>query len=215
MENLLIYLQGTMTYLSSLNISHLSATASTSFLLIVAAEMGDKSQLVCMTLAARHRATPVLLGAITSFAFLNGLAVIFGAAIASWFPEYIVSITVAILFAIFGVHSLYNHEEDEDEEVLEKSGHSLFFTTFFLITVAEFGDKTQLAVVALSSTAEPIAVWIGASCALIVTTTLGVIVGTTLLKKVSLTLLHKMSGVIFLILAVLAAYNAYLSYYSL
>jgi len=215
MENLLIYLQGTTTYLSSLNISHLSATASTSFLLIVAAEMGDKSQLVCMTLAARHRATPVLLGAITSFAFLNGLAVIFGAAIASWFPEYIVSITVAILFAIFGIHSLYNHEEDEDEEVLEKSGHSLFFTTFFLITVAEFGDKTQLAVVALSSTAEPIAVWIGASCALIVTTTLGVIVGTTLLKKVSLTLLHKMSGVIFLILAVLAAYNAYLSYYSL
>jgi len=214
MENLFIYLQHTVTYLSALNINNLSATASTSFLLIAAAEIGDKSQLVCMTLAARHRATPVLLGAIASFAFLNSLAVIFGAAIASWFPEYIVSITVAILFAVFGIHSLFNHEEEEEEAVVEKSGHSLFFSTFFLITVAEFGDKTQLAVVALSSTAEPFAVWMGATCALILTSTLGVIAGRTLLKKVPLTLLHKISGVIFLILAVLAAYNAYLNYYS-
>ncbi len=212
MENLFVYLQQTVTYLSSLNISNLSATASTGFLLIAAAEIGDKSQLVCMTLAARHRATPVLLGAIVAFAFLNSLAVIFGAAIASWFPEYIVSITVAVLFAVFGVHSLFNTEEEEDEEVIEKSGHSLFFTTFFLITVAEFGDKTQLAVVALSSTAEPVAVWIGATCALILTSALGVIAGATLLKKVPLMLLHKISGALFLILAGLAAYNAYLSH---
>ncbi len=214
MENLLVYLQGIVTYLSSLNISNLSVTASTSFLLIAAAEIGDKSQLVCMTLAARHRATPVLLGSIASFAFLNSLAVIFGAAIASWFPDYMVSITVAVLFAVFGVHSLSSNEEEEDEEVVEKSGHSLFFTTFFLITIAEFGDKTQLAVVALSSTAEPFAVWIGATCALILTSTLGVIAGRTLLKKIPLTLLHKVSGFIFLVLAVLAAYSSYLSYTS-
>jgi putative Ca2+/H+ antiporter (TMEM165/GDT1 family) len=214
MENLLVYLQGIVTYLSLLNISNLSATASTSFLLIAAAEIGDKSQLVCMTLAARHRATPVLLGAIASFAFLNSLAVIFGVAIASWFPDYIVSITVAVLFAVFGVHSLSSNEEEEDEEVVEKSGHSLFFTTFFLITIAEFGDKTQLAVVALSSTAEPFAVWIGATSALILTSTLGVIAGRTLLKKIPLTLLHKVSGFIFLVLAVLAAYSSYLSFTS-
>ena len=214
MENLLVYLQGIVTYLSSLNISNLSVTASTSFLLIAAAEIGDKSQLVCMTLAARHRATPVLLGSIASFAFLNSLAVIFGAAIASWFPDYIVSITVAVLFAVFGVHSLSSNEQEEDEEVVEKSGHSLFFTTFFLITIAEFGDKTQLAVVALSSTAEPFAVWIGATCALILTSALGVIAGRTLLKKIPLTLLHKVSGFIFLVLAVLAAYSSYLSYTS-
>lgn len=44
---------------------------STTYALIVVAEMGDKSQLVCMTLAARHRAKPVILGAIAAFALLN------------------------------------------------------------------------------------------------------------------------------------------------
>jgi len=213
MENLSQYLQDTFIYFSTLNLMNLSSTAATSFVLIAAAEIGDKSQLVCMTLAARHRATPILLGAIASFAFLNSLAVIFGVAIASWFPDYIISATVAVLFAVFGIHALRIDEEDEEEEdVVEKSGHSLFFTTFLLITVAEFGDKTQLAVVALSSTALPVAVWIGATSALILTSTLGVIAGRTVLQKCPLALLHKISGIIFLILAMLAGYNTYLSY---
>ncbi|MCF6205006.1 MAG: TMEM165/GDT1 family protein [Methylococcaceae bacterium] len=209
MENVFVYLHDIVTYLSSLKIIDLSATASTSFFLIFAAEIGDKSQLVCMTLAARHRLLPVLLGAITSFAFLNGLAVIFGAAIANWFSDYVVSISVAVLFAIFGFHSLFSTEEEEGGEMVEKSGHHLFFTTFLLITFAEFGDKTQLAVVALSSTGQSVAVWIGATSALILTSTLGVVAGTTLLKKVPLALLHKISGFIFLILAMFAAYRAY------
>lgn len=210
MESFLLYLQNTFSYLSSLQFVDISATASTSFLLIAAAEIGDKSQLVCMTLAARHRAAPVLLGAITSFAFLNSLAVIFGAAIASWFPVYMVSATVAVLFAVFGIHSLCATDEDEDDEVIEKSGHGLFFTTFVLITVAEFGDKTQLAVVALSSAALPVAVWIGATGALILTSALGVVAGRTVLQKFPLTLLHKVSGLIFLVLAVFAAYKTYI-----
>jgi len=212
MENLLQYLSDTFIALSSLNLSELSTTAGTSFILIAAAEMGDKSQLVCMTLASRHRATPVLLGAITAFSFLNILAVLFGAAIASWFPDYIVSATVALLFAIFGIHSLRVEDDEEEDNVVEKSGHNIFFTTFLLITVAEFGDKTQLAVVALSSTSLPIAVWIGASCALAFTSAMGVLAGRTILQKIPLAFLHKISGAIFLILAMLASYNAYLNY---
>ena len=212
MEYLSQYLQTTFIGLSPLNLAELSATVGTSFILIAAAEIGDKSQLVCMTLASRHRASPVLLGAITAFTFLNVLAVIFGSAIASWFPDYIVSATVALLFAAFGIHSLRVEDDDEEDDVVEKSGHSIFFTTFLLITVAEFGDKTQLAVVALSSTSLPIAVWIGASSALAFTSALGVLAGRTVLQKCPLTLLHKISGAIFLILAILASYNAYLSY---
>jgi len=215
MDYFLQYLQQALLYFSNIDLSNLSTTASTSFILIAAAEIGDKSQLVCMTLAARHRATPVLFGAILAFAFLNSLAVLFGAAIANWLPEYIVSASVALLFAIFGIQSLRTEEPEEDEELIEKSSHSLFFTTFILITVAEFGDKTQLAVVALSSSALPLAVWLGATIALVFTSALGVLAGRTILQKCPMVLLHKISGVIFLILSAIATYNTVLNYQSL
>jgi len=82
-----------------------------------------------------------------------------------------------------------------------------------LITVAEFGDKTQLAVVALSSTAVPLAVWLGSTAALASSSALGVLAGRTILKKMPLVLLHKISGSIFLVLAIIAAYRAYTSYF--
>lgn len=195
---------------SQVNLTQLTATSGTSFALIVAAEIGDKSQLVCMTLASRHRAAPVLWGAIAAFALLNTLAVVFGVAIANWLPDYLVAAGVALLFGIFGLHALFQHDdEDDDGEVVEKSGHGIFFTTFFLITMAEFGDKTQLAVVAFSSTALPFAVWLGSTLALGFTSALGVLAGRTVLQRMPLTLLHKISGGIFLILAFLAAYQAY------
>ena len=201
-----------LSLLAAGNLTELSASAVTSFALIAAAEIGDKSQLVCMTLASRHRAMPVLLGAIAAFAFLNTLAVVFGVAIASWLPETIVAATVAFLFAAFGIHSLRIKEDDEDLDVKEKSGHGIFFTTFLLITVAEFGDKTQLAVVALSSTTVPFAVWLGSTMALTSISALGILAGRTILQKVPLVLLHKISGTIFLVLSAFAVYRAYTSY---
>ena len=201
-----------LSLLSSGNLTEISTSAATSFILIAAAEIGDKSQLVCMTLASRHRAMPILLGAICAFAFLNTLAVVFGIAIASWLPEYLVSGIVAFLFAAFGIHSLRVEEDDDDGEIKERSGHSIFFATFLLITVAEFGDKTQLAVVALSSTTIPIAVWLGSTIALASTSALGIWAGRTILQKVPLVLLHKISGIIFLVLSIYAGLRAYICF---
>ena len=82
------------------------SSASATYLLIVLAEFGDKSQLVCMTLAARHRGLPVVIGAIAAFAILNLLAVLFGAAVAAWLPEWLVITAVAVLFALFGLSAL-------------------------------------------------------------------------------------------------------------
>ncbi|HCZ14919.1 MAG TPA: UPF0016 domain-containing protein [Candidatus Accumulibacter sp.] len=189
-----------------------SATAATSFALIAAAEIGDKSQLVCMTLASRHRPMPVMLGALAAFAVLNTLAVVFGVAIASWLPAYVVGTIVAILFATFGVHALRTTDDGDDEELVEKSGHGIFFTTFALLTVAEFGDKTQLAVVALSSTHAPAAVWLGATVALAATSALGILAGRTILQRIPLVLLHRLSGAFFLLLALVAAWQAYAAY---
>jgi putative Ca2+/H+ antiporter (TMEM165/GDT1 family) len=51
--------------------------------LVGLAEIGDKSQLVRMTLAARHRAWPVVVGVATAFLALNALAVLFGTGLAA------------------------------------------------------------------------------------------------------------------------------------
>ena len=206
------FLQPLAAALNAGSLVEFSATTLTSFALIAAAEIGDKSQLVCMTLASRHRPMPVMLGALAAFAVLNTLAVVFGVAIASWLPAYVVGAIVAILFAIFGVHALRASDDDDDDEVEEKSGHGIFFTTFVLLTVAEFGDKTQLAVVALSSTHAAAAVWVGATIALAATSALGILAGRTVLQRIPLVLLHRLSGAFFLLLAAVAAWQAYAAY---
>ena len=188
----------------------------TSFLLIFAAEIGDKSQLVCMALAVRYRATPVALGAIFAFLLLNTLAVVFGVAIANWIPELVISIIVSLLFLIFGIQSLRIEEDEElgDDDIKIKSPQHIFLSTFALITLAEFGDKTQLAVVALSAQSQPLSVWIGASLALATTSLMAVWAGRTILQHSSISLLHRLSGILFIILSVLAAYSAYVLYRS-
>jgi Ca2+/H+ antiporter, TMEM165/GDT1 family len=180
-------------------------SAGTTFLLVGLAEFGDKSQLVCMTLAARHRGLPVVIGAVLAFAILNLLAVLFGAAVAAWLPEWLVTLAVAVLFAIFGISALRYEEEDEDDKVEEMPGHGIVATTFLLIFLAEFGDKTQLAVAGLGSTSEPAAVWAGATVALATTSALGVFAGRKLLNRLPLLWIHRISGVFFLLLAIIAA----------
>jgi putative Ca2+/H+ antiporter (TMEM165/GDT1 family) len=180
------------------------SSAGATYLLIALAEFGDKSQLVCMTLAARHRGLPVVLGAIAAFAVLNLLAVLFGAAVAAWLPEWPVTAAVAALFAWFGIAAL-RFEEDDDEDIEEKPGHGVFATTFLMIFLAEFGDKTQIAVAGLGSTADAAATWVGGTLALATTSLLGVYAGRRLLNRLPLHWIHRVSGVFFLLLALLAA----------
>jgi len=179
---------------------------SGTFAMIATAEIGDKSQLVCMTLAARYRGLPIVLGAATAFALLNLAGVVFGAAVAQWIPHEWVESTVVILFTLFGIRALLTEEEGEDIEDRPKASRSVFITTFLMIFAAEFGDKTQLAVAALGATIPPIPVWSGATLALIVTSALGVWAGRALLQRIPLHWLHRLSGVLFL---GFAAYTAW------
>jgi putative Ca2+/H+ antiporter (TMEM165/GDT1 family) len=89
---------------------------------VALAEIGDKSQLVCMTLAARHRGLPVVIGAIAAFAILNLLAVLFGAAVAAWLPEWLVTLAVAVLFAGSASAPCATRKTKNDEDVEEKPG---------------------------------------------------------------------------------------------
>jgi putative Ca2+/H+ antiporter (TMEM165/GDT1 family) len=178
------------------------------FTLIALAELGDKSQLVCMTLAARHRHWPVILGATTAFLVLNALAVLFGAGVAAWVPERVTAGLVAVLFGAFGLHALLKQDDDGSEDVEERSGHGIFLTTLLLIFVAEFGDKTQIAVAGLASSLAPLPVWLGASSALVMVSVLGVWAGRTVLQRLPLHWLHRVSGAVFLLFALLAAWRA-------
>ena len=166
--------------------------------------MGDKSQLVCMALAARYRPWPVLLGVLLAFGLLNLLAVMFGAAAALWIPEKIVIAAVGVLFLLFGVLALRHSAEEQDDIPDESSVHGIFVSAFLLILVAEFGDKTQLSVAGLSSTVNPLAVWTGATLALLATSGLAVWAGRRILQRISLALVHRLSGALFILLGVLA-----------
>jgi putative Ca2+/H+ antiporter (TMEM165/GDT1 family) len=200
------WLDGT---LSDVEFAHVWATLGSSFGLIAAAEFGDKSQLVCMTLAARHRHWPVFGGAVCAFAVLNFLAVAFGSAAAHWLPANIVALAVALLFGVFGIANLTAGESVEEEQaVIEKSGHGIFAATFLMIFLAEFGDKTQLAVAGLSAANPVFPVWVGATLALGASSALAIGMGKTLLKAVKPRTIHFASGLLFLIFAALAATRA-------
>ncbi|MGN7613601.1 TMEM165/GDT1 family protein [Magnetococcales bacterium HHB-1] len=199
LDTILSTTQGTSSWFS---------VAGGTFALISLAEIGDKSQLVCMTLAARHRALPVMAGVIVAFSILNLLAVLFGAVVASWVPEWAIALTVAILFGLFGIQMLLSREEEEeDDDVEEKSGRNIILSSFLLIFVAEFGDKTQLAVAGMSSSYDPVAVWTGGTAALVFISALGVVAGRTILQKIPESLLHRISGIFFLALAAISLYR--------
>jgi putative Ca2+/H+ antiporter (TMEM165/GDT1 family) len=177
------------------------------FLLVFLAEFGDKSQLVCMTLAARYRALPVLLGAVLAFAVLNLLAVAVGSVAATWFPREVVLSVVALLFLWFGVQSFMAQEDDEDE-ARALSLKSVFLSALVMIFLAELGDKTQLAVMGLASAEPPVPVWLGATLALAMTSAIGVMAGRALMRYISVIWLHRISGLLFVAFGVYAGVEA-------
>jgi putative Ca2+/H+ antiporter (TMEM165/GDT1 family) len=179
------------------------SAGATPYTLVLLAEMGDKSQLVCMTLAARRRPGPVLAGAVLAFLGLNTLAVMFGAALTLWIPEMVIALAVAVLFAFFGFRFL-SMQEGQEEAVAETRTHGIVITAFLMIFMAEMGDKTQIAVAGMASTLPALAVWTGATLALLTTTALGVTLGQRLLTRIPLHRLHQASGVFFLVLAGMA-----------
>ena len=191
------------------SINSFPAAMWSAFSLIGLAELGDKSQLVCMALAVRYRAWPVLFGAVSAFAILNLAAVIFGAAIAHWLPERVIATIVGILFLLFGFHALKHIPEESAEEVVEKTSHGILLSTFLLIFVAELGDKTQIAVAALSSVLDPFAVWVGATLALLISSGLAIWVGRKLMQYFSLNLIHKISGSLFIGFGIVTLISGY------
>ena len=179
---------------------------ASSFALLFLAEMGDKSQLLAMTLAHRYRLLPVIAGVLLAFLVLNLLAVLVGDVLFLYVPQQLVLLAAGVLFLFFAWRSWLEAADVDDEEVSEpRGGRDAFVSSFALIFVAELGDKTQLAMVALvAGTGQIWSVFIGGTAALWAVSLLGIAVGSTVLRRVPKAWMHRTAALLFLVFGVLA-----------
>ncbi len=179
------------------------------FGLVFLAELGDKSQIVCMTLAARYGARPVVAGAVLAFALLNAVGVLVGAAVGAYVPTSVVDLVVIALFAGFGLKALWSAGEEDDEDVDATDNRRPFALAFTMTFFSELGDKTQIAVAGLAATQGALGTWLGATLALTATSVLGVVAGRALLAKVPEVWVKRVSGLVFLAFATLKAWQRF------
>jgi len=172
-----------------------------SFGLMFVAELGDKTQIVTLTLAARYGFKSVFLGAACAFAILNALAVSVGVLVYELVPETAIKYTVSAIFIIFGILALLPRKEktEEEEEGRLKGRHGPLITAFLLVCLMELGDKTQLSLIALTAKySQPVFVFFGGTLALWATSLIGALVGMWLGKSIPQVWIHRASGVIFI-----------------
>ena len=114
------------------------------------AELGDKSQLMALAMAAKHRARDVFIGMFFAILLMFAIAVGLGAVLGSVLDEYsnVVAIVAGLIFLGFSVWTLRDDDDDEEAvDTLARTAGSRTLTTasFRAFVVAERGDKTQLA----------------------------------------------------------------------
>jgi putative Ca2+/H+ antiporter (TMEM165/GDT1 family) len=168
------------------------------FGLILLAELGDKTQLVLLTLSAQLSARRVLLGACSAFFLLNLLAVGIGTFFYRLVSVKVIHWVAGGLLVFFGLLVLLR-DSSEKEEGDWGTGRP-FSKTFFLILLMELGDKTQLGLVALTARyGAPFSVFTGATTALWLSSLLAVFLGSRLARILPPQRIKPISGVIFLV----------------
>ena len=149
------------------------------------AEMGDKTQLVAMSLATRYRARTVLLGITLATVAVHGLSVLIAEALGLAIPTDWVTLVAGLAFLGFGLWTLRGDEmTDKDEERAAsrkiRSGLLTVATVFF---VAELGDKTMLATITVGTQYHWLPVWIGSTAGMVAADALAIWVGALLGKR--------------------------------
>jgi putative Ca2+/H+ antiporter (TMEM165/GDT1 family) len=147
-----------------------------SFALVAISEMGDKTQLLAFSLAARFKKPIPIMGGILVATVLNhGLASSVGQWVSNRVPANIMAFILAATFIGFGIWTL---KPDEMDEVRGGLKLGAFLTTAFLFFLAEMGDKTQLATIALAARYHSVVtVTIGTTMGMMLTDGLAVFLG--------------------------------------
>ena len=128
-----------------------------SFAVIFVAELGDKSQLMALTFAARYPALPVLLGVTIATATVNAVSVLIGAAVAVNLPVRAISLAAGLAFLGFAAWTLRGDSDDRHHEGGARPGKAAgrrgaVVVVCTAILLSELGDKTMLATVTPRST---------------------------------------------------------------
>ena len=190
------------------------AVIATTFALIFLAELPDKTAIASLVLATRYPARYVFLGAAAGFTVQVGIAVAAGSLL-RLLPHRTLEAVVAGLFLI-GAGLLLWHSrgaDEEEDEAPEAKAVSrpwkAMFVSFSVITVAEFGDLTQIVTANLAAKYDWASVAVGALLALWAVAGIAVIGGQTLLRWVPLKLVIRAAAVIMLILAGVSLYSVF------
>jgi putative Ca2+/H+ antiporter (TMEM165/GDT1 family) len=177
-----------------------------SFAVVALAEMGDKTQLIAFSLATRYRRPwVVMLGILIATTLNHALASSFGALLAAWMPARVLAWVLALGFVGFGVWTLV---PDRPEAPAERRWNPLLATSviFFL---AEMGDKTQLATVALGARyAAPVAVTAGTTLGMLAADGLAVFAGARLAARLPMTLVRRIAAALFFVFGAAALARA-------
>ncbi len=180
----------------------------TSVLVVTLAEMGDKTQLLAFALATRFRQPWTVLTGIFLATVLNHLL---AASLGGWVNQHVPQIVlvwlVGVSFIGFGFWTLIPDTYDED---LTPSKYGPLVTTTILFFVAEIGDKTQLATIALGAKYGNIGLVVaGTTLGMMIADGLAVFLGSRLEQILPLDLLRRSAAGLFMVLGLLTIGSLY------
>jgi putative Ca2+/H+ antiporter (TMEM165/GDT1 family) len=175
--------------------------------IVALGEMGDKTQLLALLLAARfRRPVPIVLGILVATLANHALAGLVGDWIARALGPDLLRWVIGLSFLAMAAWMLVPDQLDEAEGGTQRFG--VFGTTVLAFFLAEMGDKTQIATVALAARyADLVAVVAGTTLGMMIANVPAVLLGDMVAKKVSMTLVHGIAALIFAVLGVLTLLN--------
>jgi putative Ca2+/H+ antiporter (TMEM165/GDT1 family) len=177
-----------------------------SFILVILAEMGDKTQFLAMSFAARHNVYKVLIGVFIAIMANFAITVALGQFLTTIVPIEIISLTASLSFIGFGVWAVRSEKPIVEKEKVSRYGVvGMVATTFF---IAEFGDKTQLATISLAAQYQnAISVFVGATLAMLVADGIGIVIGVVFCKRIPERTFKWLSAIIFVIFGLVGIYE--------
>lgn len=176
---------------------------------VALAEMGDKTQLLAFILAARFKKpVPIILGILLATLVNHGLAGVFGAWITSVISPDTMRWVLGLSFIAMAIWTLIPDKiEEEETQVAQKLG--VFGATLVTFFLAEMGDKTQIATVALAAHyGAPLLVVIGTTLGMLIADVPAVFVGNKFAAKIPMKLVHSIAAAIFAIMGLLTLLKA-------